>query len=61
MRSLTFAILGLGGLLALGTAGASAAPTMPPVHAQAHASVVQADYEWHHHHYHHLTSTTNPT
>ncbi|MDR3536467.1 MAG: hypothetical protein P4L71_08195 [Acetobacteraceae bacterium] len=52
MRSLTFAMLGLG-VLVLGAASANAAPVVPPVHAQPQSSVVQADYEWHHHHYHH--------
>ncbi len=53
MRSLTLAILGLGGMLALGAASASAAPVVHPVHAQSQSSVVQADYQWHHRHWHH--------
>ncbi len=54
MRRLLLAAAAIGGLTALTTIGASAAPLGAGIYvAPAHATITQVDY-WHgHHHWHH--------
>jgi hypothetical protein len=54
MRKLLLAAVAFGGLAALTTAGASAAPLTTGVHVvPSQSSVTQVDYYWHHRHWHH--------
>ncbi len=54
MRKLLLAAVALGGLTALTSVGASAAPLGDHVRvAPSQASVTQVDYYYNHHHWHH--------
>jgi hypothetical protein len=54
MRKILLTAAAFGGLTALTTFGASAAPSAAGVHVVgSHPAVIQADYYWQHHHWHH--------
>jgi hypothetical protein len=54
MRRLLLAAVALGGLIALTTGGASAAPSAAGVHvAPSQPLVTNVDYYYHHRHWHH--------
>jgi len=54
MRKLLLAAAALGGLTALATTGAVAAPVPARTHATpSHPMVTQVDYYYHHRHWHH--------
>jgi len=54
MRRMLLAAVALGGLTAVTTAAASAAPSAAGLHvAPPELAMTQVDYYWHHHHYHH--------
>ena len=54
MRRMLLMAVALGGLTALTTAGASAAPSAAGIHiTPSHPAATQVDYYSNHHHYHH--------
>ena len=53
MRKALLAAVAIGGLIGLGTVGASAAPVTTGIHAPSDAGITHVDYYWNRHHWHH--------